>query len=275
MADNNSKNKQITRLSEFEANIKGTTNSFFTGVDNTINMELDPAVYGYSFIFWVKLPEWFDQDPDLKYFKNITEKNFLSFQGLTDMEVNFNEKQTGFHATQYDIVAGITKGNTDFTIRHKEFRGSPIRKLYQKWITYVADTRTGIALYPSIFDVEYSQKNHTAQLLFVQVNPDIFMQNGRGNTVEFAAYYSNVFPRNIPLSQYNYEMGVHESPDIDITFTGVLDLGPDVEALAAEYIKTYINGDSDNAIRFIDSFGVKLEGDSSFIEELGLAKPEE
>lgn len=49
--------------------IAGTNNSVFTGVDDEINKYLDPIVTGYAFIYWVSLPEWFEKDADLKYFK--------------------------------------------------------------------------------------------------------------------------------------------------------------------------------------------------------------
>ena len=46
--------------------ISGTTSSFFTGVDDTVNLYLDPYVSGYAFIYWIEVPSWFEKDPDLK-----------------------------------------------------------------------------------------------------------------------------------------------------------------------------------------------------------------
>ena len=51
--------------------------SIFTGVDDEMNKYLDPIVTGYAFIYWVKLPFWFEQDPDLKYFKEFSKDNSL------------------------------------------------------------------------------------------------------------------------------------------------------------------------------------------------------
>lgn len=235
--------------------IKGANSTFFTGVDDLINLNFDPIVTGYSFIYWVQLPSWFEKDPDLKYFKQMTQKNFRSFQGITEITMTTVEAQTGFNANEYDVAAGITKGNTDFTIGHKEYSGAVMRKLYQKWISYIRDPRTGIAIYPKMFGVEYGARNHTGQLLYVVVRPDV--TNTDKNIVEFAAFYSNVMPTSIPIGEMNFELGQQDSPTLTINYKGFVEIGPDVEAYAKKILKEQILKvtDGGDGIPFVDSFG--------------------
>ena len=251
--------------------LKGNRSLTFTGTDDMINLSFTPIETGYAFIFWVKLPGWFKEDDDLQYFEAMTQKNFDSFQGLTDMELETATHQMGFNGNEFNVATVIRKSNTDFTIRHKEYMGSPIRKMYQKWITYISDPRTGIALYPRVFeDYPYDAKNHTAQLLYVMTRPDVY--NTGKNTVEFAALYSNVFPRTIPLSHYAFEKGAQDSPTIEINFNGVIEIGPDVEEYANYVLEAFFNGTGEGSYTFVDSLNTNPIAEGNMLEALGAKK---
>lgn len=239
--------------------IKGSTSSFFTGVDDMINQNFDPYVNGYAFIYWVKLPSWFEKDPDLKFFREMTQKNFMSFNGVDTINLGTASQTTGFAGHQYEVAAGVERGNTEFTIGHKEYSGGIMRKLYSKWMFMIRDPRTGVALYPKLFNVEYGARNHTAQLLYIVCRPDATNNNSKESTVEYAAFYSNVMPKNIPLeSLYNYQLGSQESPTIEISFSAFPEIGPAVEKYAQKILKEKILAVSENGegIPFIDTFGI-------------------
>jgi hypothetical protein len=242
--------------------IKGATSTFFTGVDDLINLPFDPIVTGYAFIWWIQLPSWFELDPDLKYFRHMTQKNFRSFQGVANIELGTVTQQTGFGNAEFDIAAGITKGNNEFTLVHKEYSGGIMRKMYQKWISYIRDPRTGIALYPKLFNVQYGARNHTGQLLYVMVRPDV--TNTGSDNIEYAAFYSNVMPTTIPLGDlYNFELGTQDSPTVSITFRGFSEIGPDVEAYAKKVLREQILKvtDGGDGIPFVDSYGTNVPND--------------
>jgi len=246
--------------------------SFFNGTDDMVNLSFTPIVTGYAFIFWVKLPDWFKEDEDLQYFEAMTQKNFQSFQGLTDMELETATHQMGFNANEAQYATVLRKGNNDFTIRHKEYTQSPIRKMYQKWISYISDPRTGIAIYPREFDGKYpySAKNHSAQLLYVMTRPDVY--NTGAHSVEFAAFYTNVIPKTIPLSQYAYEQGNQDSPTVEINFSGVIEIGPDVEEYAGYVLDSFLNGTGDGSFKFVDSFNTDPVAEGNMLEALGAKK---
>lgn len=229
--------------------------SIFTGVDDEMNKYLDPIVTGYAFIYWVKLPFWFEQDPDLKYFKEFSQTNFRSFQGVEPIELETVTQQTGFNGNEQNAVGGIQRGNTTFSIGHKEYSGSPMTKMYRKWISLIRDPRTGIAAYPKLYNCDYGARNHTGQLLYVMTRPDV--TNTQSNIVEYAAFYSNVFPTNIPNDTlYNFELGNQDSPTIDIQFRGFPEIGPAVDSFAEKVLKEKIvsNESNDSGIPFLDSF---------------------
>lgn len=261
------KDKKPINMMDAVNNLNG---SFFTGVDDQINLYLDPIVTGYAFIYWVDLPDWFNEDADLKYFKQLSEKNFRSFQGINSIELNTSQLQTGFAGHEINVVTGVSRQNTEFQIGHKEFSGSPMTKMYQKWISMIRDPRTGVALYPKLYNVEYGARNHSGQLLYIMTRPDA--TNAGKNVVEYACFYSNVVPTNVPLdSLYNFEIGSQDSPQIEITFKGFPEIGPNVNAYAEKILKEKImskNGDS--FIPFVDMYNSNTIEDGKTLASSGI-----
>lgn len=247
------------------AKIYGTNNSVFTGVDDQVNLYLDPIVTGYGFIYWVQLPSWFEQDDDLKYFRQFSQKNFRSFNGIGSLELQTVENQTGFAAHDISVVTGIQRQNTEFQIGHKEYSGSPMTKMYRKWISLIRDPRTNLAVYPKLYNIEYGARNHSGQLLYIMTRPDA--TNTGHNTVEFAQFYSNVVPTNVPNdSLYNFEIGNQDSPEIEITFKGFPEMGPNVDKFAQKILDERIMTSSGDAyLPFVDMYNTNTEA-SSFVE---------
>lgn len=270
--------KQIRTINLSDANgnnrlatISKSTSTFFTGTDDLFNMNFDPYVNGYAFIYWVQLPAWFNQDPDLKYFKDMTQKNFMGFQGLGSVDLQTVQQISGFAGNEYDVVSGVNKNNSEFSLTHKEYSGGVMRKLYSKWLYLIRDPRTGVALYPKLFNCEYGARNHTGQLLYIAVRPDATNTKSKDGTVEFAAYYTNVFPKNIPLDIYNYTAGSQESPTIDINFSGNIELGPSVEAFAQKILNEKILKVSEDGegIPFVDFLGVEEDSSKLMSGQMG------
>lgn len=239
--------------------IDGTTNSIFTGVNDEVNKYLDPYVSGYAFIYWVDLPSWFEKDEDLKYFKLLSQKNFRSFSGVNPLDLDTAQVQTGFAAHDINVATKINRQNTEFQISHNEFSGGVMTKMYQKWLTMIRDPRTGIAVYPKLYDVEYGARNHTGQLLYIVTRPDV--TNVDHNNVEYACFYSNVFPTNVPLDTlYNYEQGTQDAQPIEITFKGFPEIGPNVTEYARKILKEKIMSTSgDSYIPFVDSYNTNTD----------------
>lgn len=245
-----------------------STSTFYTGVDNVFKMGLDPLVTGYAFIYWVDLPPWFDDDYELKFFRDISHRNFQSFSGLGDITLNTSQVTTGFGGREYSIANGIQVGNTEFSITHNEYTGAVMTKMYDKWITMIRDKRTNVSLYPHAYKddngnpkYEYATRNHTGKLLYIMVRPDI---NGK-NAVENAFYYVNVLPTNVPLDTFNFHKGQQETPSVTISFNGFLESGPDVVKMAKSLLdkKILYNADNPSGIRIVDSYDTFNDNDTS------------
>jgi hypothetical protein len=244
--------------------IVGPKSSFFTGVEDEVNLFMDPYVTGYAFIYWLDLPSWFEKDEDLKYFKQLTQKTFRSFSGISPLDLNTAQHQSGFAGNEISVVTNLTRGNTEFSIDFKEYSGTPIRKMFQKWIGLIRDPRTGIALYPKLYNVDYGARNHSGSLMYINTRPDV--TNTQKNIVEFAIMYQNVIPTNVPLDTlFNFEIGSQDSPTISITFkaSGV-EIGPDVEVYAKKILETKILSVSgDSYIPFVDFMNTNEEASNS------------
>lgn len=241
--------------------VKGTGN-FFNGHERVgLDSTMDPLITGYAFIKWIRLPSWFQKNEDLKSFASLTEKTFKSFSGVNDNELQTVSRNSGFANRQIDSAAGISNSNNDFSIDFDEFSGSPYRNMIWTWINMIRDERTGTARYPEIYGVEYGARNHTADLLYVMVRPDVD-NIGNKNRIEYAAYYQNVFPTNIPDSNlYNYTLGSNDSPKITIQFKGFVERGPAVNEYALKVLDEQIvtrNKDADGKI-FLDSLASNTE----------------
>ena len=219
------KNINSFKVGSSEAAGKG---SWFTGKMNTQILDFDPFVSGYAFIIWVKIPAWVtDAYPN---FRQMTQKNFKTFQGISDLELQTAQYTHTFNANAYEYATTLNKGNTNFSISHQEFSGSPIKNMYQFWVSGIRDPETDIATYARAYNTSYGAKNHTGELLYIVTRPDA--NNYEHNNIEFSAYYTAVFPTRIPLNHLNYSQGSHDSPDIEINFVGDLHIGPAVDEFA-------------------------------------------
>jgi hypothetical protein len=235
---------------------KVVDNDFFQGTWNVHQDEVskyDPFISGYAFIYWTKLPTFMNSANIPAYyanqlklgsykmgdlFKHMTVKNFKALDGIGDIELSAEAITAGFTGNEMQNATGITKGNTEFTLKHQELAGSPIRLMYQYWVEGIRDFDTGIATYQGQTDLAYSQANHTGELLYIVTDPS---GGHLQNSIEFAAYFTNVFPTRVPMGHLNYQAGEHGFSEIDIPFKGIMHVSNKVNELAAKNIKKIAN----------------------------------
>jgi hypothetical protein len=215
--------------------------NFFTGEYNTMKLDFDPLINGYSFFKWTVLPQWLtDVFPG---FRDMTEKNFVEGFSISDIDLETGSITSGFAGNDYNFATTIKKNNTDFSIKHREFSGSPIRNAYQYWISGIRDPETGIATYAKRAGIAYSAKNHTGEICYITTRPDA--DNVDMTNIEFACYYTAVFPTKIQLSQFSFSAGDHSNTDYDQSFKGVFHMGANVDAYAYEILKNKVYGISE------------------------------
>jgi len=215
-----------------------STKSFFNGSYNTMMLDFDPLVNGYSFFKWIVVPSWVTQAfPD---FQAMTEKNFLSGFSIGNMTLETTSVSHGFAANEYNIASNMKKENTEFGITHREFSGSPIRNMYQYWVTGIRDPETGIATYPRVHGVDYAAKNHTGEIVYIVTRPDA--NNVGRNNMEFSCYYTAVMPTIIKLDHFAFTHGTHEATEYEQTFKGVFHMSSKVDAFAKQVLDEKVYG---------------------------------
>ena len=224
-------------------NIKVDTTNFFNGgleLNNALLENFDPLVTGYAFIYWVHVPDWLTNTgtdgAGFENFKELTQRNFKSLQGISDIELDAQAYQYGFANNEYNVAAGITKANTEITLKHQEFSGSPIKNAYQAWVSGIRDPETGIATYPGLYNKEYKAANHTGELIYIVTRPDGNTAN-HYNNIEFAAYFTNVFPTRIPLAHMNYDQGDKSVVEIEVPLKCNMHISPRVDQYALEILQ--------------------------------------
>jgi hypothetical protein len=224
--------------------IYGEANSnkpeFYTGKFNSNDLLYDPLVVGFAFIIWTKFPDWVTKEyPNVK---QLTQKNFAGFDGLSDIEINTVGVQEGFAANEYHIAQNMGAKPSTFNLKHLEYSGSPIRNAYTHWVTGIRDPETGIATYPKQYNLDYAAKNHTAELMYIVTRPDANNFEGK-NVIEFACYWTAVMPKRIPLAHHTYTKATQNAPiEIDQPFAGVFHIGPKVDEAAVKLLKAKQHG---------------------------------
>ena len=215
--------------------VDSTKENFFGGYLQSSNNSYDPYVSGYSFIIWLKVPTWLrgaESDKDANVFKHLSQKNFKSFSGHSNIELETEGIKMGFTQNETHYTKGIGAKPGEFTLKYQEHSGRPLTAFYNNWVSGIRDPKTGTATYPKQIGKPYHSKHHTATLLYVTTRPDA--DNYDQNPIEFASLWTHVQPKRINIEQYNYDQGDHSFFDLDQTFTGYMNIGRAVEELAVE-----------------------------------------
>lgn len=211
-----------------------TQDNFWVGAFNSDWLYFDPLLVGYAFIIWTRLPKLITET--YPQFANLTQKNFAGFDGMADIELTTAGVTEGYTTNEYHVAQSLGAKPAQFTLRHLEYSGNPVKNMYQHWVTCIRDPRTGIATYPKQYDQDYRAFNHTGELMYIVTRPDANNFDGK-QIIEFAAYWTAVMPKKIPLGHFNYTKGTQNVPiELDIPFAGVVHIGKNVDDAAQDLL---------------------------------------
>jgi len=218
-----------------------TKDTFYTGAFNTRTQPMDPLVTGYSFIKWIKLPDWLTKK--YPWFASLTEKDLKSFNGNDDVEISTVSASLGFTGNESQFAGAIGGKGSGFTMSHIEYSDSPVSEGYDFWVSSVRDPHSGIATYPGLAGCDYAARNHTGELLYVVLKPSVARAGEQGRAIykdiESATYYTNVMPLKISRSHWNFTQGSQEGVNVDINFTADRWFGGGVLEYAASVIESF------------------------------------
>lgn len=201
--------------------------------------QYDPLKTGFGRIFMIRTPQFIDDlaadNTELgrkrDMFKHILEYANTGVEGGNDISVQTAQMQGGYTNRAFDIPTIATDDTNELTIKTYEFSGSPVREFIQFWINGVTDLQSGFSHYYGA-KTAVSQANHTAEFIYVVTDQS-------GKKVEFAALYANCFPKNVQLSQFNYDAGTHDLVTMNVTFTATRYMSPQINKQAVQLLSKY------------------------------------
>ena len=217
---------------------------WFDGQLNQLSpIAVEPLISGYAFIKWLKVPSWLLKAHP--YFKELTEKNLVSFEGNEDISLETVGMTQGFSKTESAFAGGMAAVGNTFTMNHNEYSGSPVARSYGYWTSSIRDPRTNIAIYPSYgagAEYKYNIKNHSGILLYAKTRPDFNSGYGASGlsveSIEYASLYTFVVPTKILLSHQNFTAGENDKAGpLSMEFTGKKIIGDEVNRLALTYLQ--------------------------------------
>lgn len=231
----------------FQSNIKGgsddspynqiTNYSLFVGGLDTkrdVLNQYQPLKTGFARLFMIKKPQFLvdaGYNKKLTVFKHFLEYGNIAVQGNNNVTMNFNQYNGGFVNRQLDMPNIAIDDTNELTISVYEYTGSPIREMIQLWMNGVSDLRSGHShYYGSTLTV--CPANHTAEFIYATTDPT-------GLNVEYAAYFTNCFPKEIKFDHFNYEAGTHDIVRLDLIFTCTRHISPAVNVIADRLVKKY------------------------------------
>lgn len=223
---------------EHETHNQMTKYSMFVGGLDAKHDALEqfkPLKTGFARIFMIKQPAFLNVFDDyrkkMKIFKHILEYGNVGVQGNNNVTMNFNQYNGGYTNRQLDMPNIAIDDTNELTISVYEYTGSPIREIIQLWMNGVSDLRSGHAHYYGA-NLPVCPANHTAEFVYATTDPT-------GLNVEYAAYFTNCFPKEIRFDHFNYEAGNHDVVKLDLIFTCSRHVSPAVNVLANRLVQKY------------------------------------
>lgn len=232
-------------MKSIQQNIKQNTKDFgeyglwMGGLDVSAKNidQFDPLRTGYVRIFMVRAPEFMRQmDPDAtKRFKHLLEMGFTRVDGLSDKTMDTEDITGGYTGSKFQIPSVVHDSMDSVTITVQEFSGSPVREYIDTWMTGISDPLTGLSHYHGMLDAnqcQYKASNHTMEMIFVSTDPT-------GIDIEYSCMFSNMMPKTVKVSQFNYESGSHPAVSMDLEFTATKYESPQINSVAAALLDKY------------------------------------
>jgi len=181
----------------------------------TAGSAVDPYISGYFFTHWAAVP------PKLHEYSPIASNSGVSDSGtVTDVlhaaclavtipggTVNKAEF-AGLGGVKWSAPTNVEYDNT-VTLKFLEFSTLPILAIMHGWVRLIRDYRTGVS--PLVGGDAYTKSNYAGTMYYWTTKPD-------GQTIEYAACLTGVFPLKDPTDQYGGDLATIDKLELDIDF---------------------------------------------------------
>ena len=169
-----------------------------------------------------------------KRFKHLIELGFTGIDGIADTTMETEELTGGYAGNKFQIP-NVVKDETDsLTIKTYEFSGSPIREFIDTWMTGISDPLTGLSHYHGQISPEcqFKASNHVMECIIVNTDPT-------GMDIEYCAMFSNLMPKKVAKSHFNFEPGSHAAVSLDLEFTATRYESPQINEIGSALLNKY------------------------------------
>jgi hypothetical protein len=206
---------------------------FFLGGLGRSEITADPYIGGYGFLVITHIPTVL-KDIITDDIKNLLEVSLKELSGINDQDLSTNSIQGGFTTNEHHYPTEINKNIYEITCKWQERTGNVFRRIFQKWVTSIRDPETGLYTFPA-----YGKKHYSIEAMYINTNPSIGSSDpeARKQAVEFACYFTGMFPKKNPLSHFNFSSGSHDIADnFDINFAVNTIQGTLIDRIASDMV---------------------------------------
>jgi hypothetical protein len=171
-------------------------NLFSRRFGGTTKGTADPHITGYFYIQLENLPPKLADGTGGLSTNDISlliqsNTNSITLPGATLSKTTFD----GLGGLKWHVPTMIEIGDT-LTLKHVEFSGLPMFRIYHAWFNLIRDYRSGIS---QLKGSDYTKSSYACNLIYAAVKPD-------GLTVDFAVYATGMFPTKDPYDIYGSDI---------------------------------------------------------------------
>lgn len=188
---------------------------------------VEPLRLGHFLWKCIKIPPFFHPKV-VDVFRFVFEGMVKEVSGIPQNTISVITQNFGPVGAAVDYPGIYQESGKEVTIKTTEVRASVVRKMLNYWIGGMSDRETGIGtLYGK--NIPYAKSNYAASFIYV-----VSGITGRVEDIEYACIYHECFPTSEVTSHMStVTLGDAGSVgDVDITLTGIYQVGPEVDILA-------------------------------------------
>jgi len=214
----------------------------------------NPFVGGYAFFLFIYVPDQIraltsnligpDEDrlsatvvshADRDFF-DLCEKTVKEVQGIQDWTLEVTQFNGGFTGKNHAIPTVMTDSTESISLKFQELSGGVYGTPVQQWATAISDPKTGV----STLLKRDSVADYSVEAIYIVTSPNVASpsRKGRAESLEKAFFFDSMFPKNVPLSHYNYTAGSHDLTELTYEFNAEMHVGAAIDKRAMEILSS-------------------------------------
>jgi hypothetical protein len=202
-------------------------------VDPAILAAREPFKTGRFIVKMLKTPPFFNKTAS-RLVRYIFEDTVKDVSGLTEYSIDTFQTQNGVIRQNSNFMSIFKENNGEFTLKVPETAGQLVRKALDYWMYGISDPKTGVCHFYGK-NLRAVQPNKAASFIYILLGPTC-----RADDIEYACMWHEATPTAPKVGHNNSSLGEAGSGvEHDVSFSGIFDKGPEIDALAYRIVKAY------------------------------------